>query len=150
MAKSESKWQLQPQLLIPLILAVGMLGIFCYVAVMAVRTSGQAPRLADVAPTTAPSLVPGTKDYPPQYRGGFDENARLLGLIAIVSPLLTTIVGFYFGQHVGAATARAAANAQANKQVDQIQSIADQDPQKPAGDFMKDLRTQGVLKGITL
>jgi hypothetical protein len=139
----------KPQLLIPLVLALGLLGIFGYVAVMLVGTSGQAPRLADVAPTAPPSLAPGGKDYPPQYRGGFDENARLLGLIAIVSPLLTTIVGFYFGQHAGEANARAA-KAQANEQVAQIQSIASEDPRKPTEDFMKDLKTRGVLKGITI
>lgn len=95
------------QLLIPLILALGLLLIFVYIAWKVAQTSGQAPRLSDVVPTTPPSLAPGAKDYPPQYRGGFDENVRLLTLIAIVSPLLTTIVGFYFGQHAGEASARA-------------------------------------------
>lgn len=137
------------QLIIPLILAVGLLVIFAYIAWKVAQTSGQAPRLADIAPTTSPSLTPGAKDYPPQYRGGFDENARLLVLIAIVSPLLTTIVGFYFGQHAGEASARAT-EAQARQKDAQIENIAMQNPGKPAGDFVQDLKTHGVLRGITL
>jgi hypothetical protein len=77
------KLRQQPQQLIPLILAAGLLIIFAFVVWKIVLTSDQARRLADIAPSAAPSLAPGTKDYPPQYRGGFDENARLLALIAI-------------------------------------------------------------------
>jgi hypothetical protein len=139
----------QSQQLIPLILAAGLLIIFAYVAWKIVVTSGQAPRLADVAPSAAPSLAPGAKDYPPQYRGGFDENVRLLALIAIVSPLLTTIVGFYFGHQVGDAKARAV-QAQASERDAQIENIANQNPTKSAPDFVQDLKTHGVLKGITL
>ena len=149
---------LQP--FIPLILAVGLLFVFAYIAWMVAQTSGQAPRLADVTPTTAPSLTSGAKDYPPQYRGGFDGNARLLTLIAIVSPLLTTVVGFYFGQHAGEASAQAAraqasqkdaqSEAQASQKDAQIELIARQNPEKRAGDFVDDLKAHGVLKRITL
>jgi hypothetical protein len=140
-----------PQRLIPLILAVGLLVVFAYIAWKVVLTSGQAPRLADVAPSTAPSLAPSARDYPPQYRGGFDENARLLTLIAIVSPLLTTIVGFYFGHQAGEANARAV-RAQANAKDDQIENIANQTESEgmDAKEFVKDLKARGVLKGITL
>jgi hypothetical protein len=134
---------------IPLILAIGLLIVFAYVAWKVVLTSDQAPRLADIAPSSAPSLAPGAKDYPPQYRGGFDGNARLLALIAIVSPLLTTIVGFYFGHQVGDAKARAV-QAQASERDAQIENIANQNPTKSAPDFVQDLKTHGVLKGITL
>jgi hypothetical protein len=144
----QGRQQLRP-LVIPLILAVGLLIIFGYIAWKVAQTSSQAPRLADIAPTTSPSLAPGANDYPPQYRGGFDENARLLALIAIVSPLLTTIVGFYFGQHAGEASARAA-EAQASQKDVQIENIAKQNPNKPAGAFVDDLKAHGVLKGITL
>jgi hypothetical protein len=132
------------QLLIPLILAVGLLIIFAYIAWKVTQTSGQAPRLADVAPTTPPSLAPGAKDYPPQYRGGFDENARLLALIAIVSPLLTTIVGFYFGQHAGEASARAT-QARASQKDAQIEKIAYQNPNSSAREFVDELKRQGVM-----
>ncbi len=143
------KLRQQPQQLIPLLLAAGLLIIFAFVAWKIVLTSDQAPRLADIAPSTVPSLAPGTKDYPPQYRGGFDENARLLALIAIVSPLLTTIVGFYFGHQVGDAKARAA-QAQATERDAQIENIANKNPTKSAPDFVQDLKAHGVLKGITL
>ena len=145
---STPKPQWQPQQLIPLILAVGLLVIFAYVAWKVVLTSGQAPRLGDVTPSTTPSLAPGTKDYPPQYRGGFDENARLLTLIAIVSPLLTTIVGFYFGHQVGDAKVRAV-QAQANESYAQIERIGMQS-KGTAPEFVNDLKTHGFLKGITL
>jgi hypothetical protein len=137
------------QRFIPLVLAVGLLIVFGCVALKVVQTAGQAPRLADIAPATSPTLAPNTKDYPPQYRGGFDENARLLALIAIVSPLLTTIVGFFFGQHAGEARAQAV-QAQANERDAQIENIAKQNPTKNAGDFVEDLKTHGVIKGITL
>jgi len=154
-AVPKQKQQIIPQQhMIPLILALGLLGIFAYVAIEVVLTAGHAPRLADVAPSTAPTLAPGAKDYPPQYRGGFDEDARLLGLIAIVSPLLTTIVGFYFGQHVGEANARAV-QAQAKERDARIENFANENPEKNAKDFVADLKTQGVIapgaiKGITI
>lgn len=47
--------------------------------------------------------------YAPQYRGSFDPNARYLALLAIVTPLLTTLVAFYFGEKAGAAKGQAEA-----------------------------------------
>lgn len=41
----------------------------------------------------------------PQHRGAFDPNARLVALLAVVSPMMTTLVAFYFGSRTGATAA---------------------------------------------
>ena len=101
-------------------LAAGLLALFTYLAVQAIHDAGAPPRLADPAPTVLPS--PDAKGgYPQQYRGSFDPNARELAVLAIVAPLLTTVVGFYFGQRTGEA-GKAAVVAQASDDKAQIKS----------------------------
>jgi hypothetical protein len=49
----------------------------------------------------------GEVAYAPQFRGGYDPHTRLMALLAVVVPLLTTIVAFYFGQRAGAGAGEA-------------------------------------------
>lgn len=52
----------------------------------------------------------------PQARGAYDPNERYIGLLAIVAPLITTIVAFFFGARAGAGEGRTeAAQARASK-----------------------------------
>jgi hypothetical protein len=88
------------------LLAAGLLASFLLVTFKASNAVDSPPRLADPAPTVAPSLD-AHGQYPPQLRGGYDPDARFLGILAIVTPLLTTIVGFYFGTRAGAGPAEA-------------------------------------------
>ena len=83
-------------------IAAGLLALFFYLAVVVFGTATKPPLLADVVPTAAPTPGPDG-NFPPQFRGSFDPNARGLAVLAIVSPLLTTVVGFYFGQRSGEA-----------------------------------------------
>jgi hypothetical protein len=59
----------QPTEWIPLVLAVGLLIAFLVVAFWIANTANEAPRLADPAPSTPPTLGTNARDYPPQYRG---------------------------------------------------------------------------------
>ena len=135
----------QPAEWIPLILALGLLIAFIIVAIWIGSTADEPPRLADPAPSTPPTIAADARDYPPQYRGGYDSNARLLGLIAIISPLLTTVVGFYFGQRAGAAGTRAV-QAQAEQEKTQIANLAMKKPEAKAQDFLEELRSRGLVK----
>jgi hypothetical protein len=126
-------------------LAAGLLVIFGYLTWQVVRTSGEPPRLADPAPTTAPS--PDTHGrLPQQLRGSYDANARDLALLAIEAPLLTTVVAFYFGAKSGndakqAAVASAAATTARTKN-----SLTDAAKNgKTAADALTDLHSQGLL-----
>ncbi|MEV3967696.1 hypothetical protein AB0K68_06085 [Streptomyces sp. NPDC050698] len=81
--------------------------LFGIIVWFAMQAYDAPPRLADPAPTAPPS--PGADGrLPVQYRASYDPNARILGVLAIVTPLLTTIVGFYFGQRVGEASGEVA------------------------------------------
>jgi hypothetical protein len=129
---------------ISLILAIGLMALFAYLAYRTAVTAEHPPRIADVVPTTAPTPNP-EREYPPQYRGGYDENARLLGLLAIVSPLLTTIVGFYFGQHAGQASGRAA-QAESEQRESEIAKFTAEAGDMPANDLLKELRSRGLVR----
>src|SRR5688572_10143812 len=91
---------------VPLLLTVGVLAAFLGVVTWMVMHIGDPPLLADVAPSTPPTLG-SNGELSPQYRGGYDPSIRLVNFLAIVSPLITTIVGFFFGQRAGAAGTRA-------------------------------------------
>lgn len=102
--------------LAPVVAGVLLL-IFLVVTFAVVATVTTPPLLADVAPTGPPRTWVAPSDAPtaaappvlePQHRGAFDANARLLALLAVVSPLVTTVVGFYFGQRTGEARAEVA------------------------------------------
>ncbi|HWG94598.1 MAG TPA: hypothetical protein VNU66_10275 [Mycobacteriales bacterium] len=124
-----------------MVLAGGLLLLFVYVAWATVRTADVPPRLADPAPTAAP--VPGPDGaYPEQLRGGYDPNARLVGLLALVSPLLTTIVGFYFGQRAGGAQADAA-DAEKEQALRAVTQLAQQ---APGDDFLHELQARGLAR----
>lgn len=87
----------QGQPLIAALLALGVLLIFAAIALTAMQAAGEPPLLADPVPTSAPNPNDSSRVLPPQYRGAQDEFSDLLALLAVVSPLLTTLVGFYFG-----------------------------------------------------
>lgn len=142
-----NQWNV-PASWITLILAVGLLGAFIYLAWKTATTAERPPRLADIAPSAPPTLASDGKDYVPQYRGGYDGNARLLALLAIVSPLLTTIVGFYFGQHVGAASGQVV-QAQAQQRETEIARVAAdaKADNKSAGELLSDLKDRGLIRG---
>jgi hypothetical protein len=132
---------------VALLLAAGLLLIFGLVVVSLVRSANQPPLLADPAPVTVPVSTGGS--YPPQLRGGFDPNARLLSLLAVVSPLLTTVVGFYFGQRAGAA-AQAAAEAENAEQKATVSSIVQRHAQSgmPAAAAAKSLLEELQQRGL--
>lgn len=80
------------------------------------------------ATTTTPSMTriycPGGKlEYPSQARGAYDPNQRFIGLLAIVGPLITTVVGFFFGAKAGASGGRAQAS-QARAKTDSVTAAA--------------------------
>ncbi|MFK5647224.1 hypothetical protein ACI3ET_11940 [Ornithinimicrobium sp. LYQ121] len=62
----------------------------------------------------------------PQYRGSFDPNTRLMALLAVIMPLLTTIVAFFFGQRAGAGEGKAETAALSA----QISSLNPQQPEE--------------------
>lgn len=81
--------------------------------------------------------------YSPQLRGAYDPDARMVGLLSIVVPLITTIVAFFFGQHAGASQAQGAIkdkNAMA-------QAIRDQAKRKGTAEaVLATMAEQGVMK----
>lgn len=64
--------------------------------------STPSPSSPALGPSSAVSCAPDQVVLAPQYRGSYDPNTRLMALVAVVVPLLTTIVAFYFGQRAGA------------------------------------------------
>jgi hypothetical protein len=82
-------------------------------------TMGSPPPGGQNPPTSASPkpivpCAPNEIAYAPQFRGSYDSTARLTALIAIVAPLVTSIVSFYFGHRAGASEGRAA-KAEANQ-----------------------------------
>lgn len=92
------------------------------------ETATSQPTESSATTTPAPvvTCAAGEVAFPPQYRGGYDPNTRLMALLAIVVPLLTTIVAFYFGQKAGAG----ASEAEKEKVVAQVQAISSQGNQE--------------------
>jgi hypothetical protein len=76
----------------------------------------------------------------PQHRGAYDPNARLTALLAVITPLLTTIVAFYFGQRAGAGEGEAA-----KQKI--VASVMASDPNNPKGmtDLQQKLKERGNL-----
>lgn len=70
-------------------------------------------------PAAVVTCAAGEVTFAPQYRGGYDPNTRLMALLGIVVPLLTTIVAFYFGHKAGAG----AGEAEKQKVMAQVQEI---------------------------
>ncbi|GGX87160.1 hypothetical protein [Streptomyces hiroshimensis] len=135
--QSFSKWAIG---IISAVLALGLLALFFCICLYIVSTADTPPRLADPAPSGPPSHGPDGA-LPSQFRGAYDPSARLLGLLAIVSPLLTTIVGFYFGQRAGAASGEAA-RSEAEKKRAKITSALQAEQQNGA---LKVLRDKGLV-----
>lgn len=81
--------------------------------------------------------------YAPQYRGSFDPNSRYLALLAIVTPLLTTLVAFYFGEKAGAAKGQAEARSVAGRTA----AINTKDPEalQKLERFQQELKDGGKL-----
>jgi len=69
----------------------------------------------------------GELQYPRQARGAFDPNERLIGLLAVVGPLITTVVGFFFGARAGSSEGREQA-AKARARTDSLKAAAADDP----------------------
>lgn len=94
-------------------LAIGLLVVYGWVVVRAIDVVQEPPRLADPAPTDLPS-ADSSGQLPAQLRGPYDPFDRFVVIVGLVSPLLTTVVGFYFGARTGGAGREAAEqNAQA-------------------------------------
>ncbi|MFE1885942.1 hypothetical protein [Streptomyces diastatochromogenes] len=121
-------------------LAVGLLLLFGLIVWFALRTYNSPPRLADPAPSVQPTPGKGGK-LPQQYRAAYDPNARLLGVLAIVTPLLTTIVGFYFGQRTGDAHV-AVARSESRGKEERIARVLAESDNKEA---LQLLRSQGLI-----
>lgn len=104
-------------------------------------TAGGVPTLVPGARPPDVGCNPGQVVYAPQYRGGFDPNARLMALLGIVVPLLTTIVGFYFGQRAGASTSEA----EKQKLVTRIMSTDPSGQSPEVNDLKNQLRASGLV-----
>jgi hypothetical protein len=106
-------------------LGVALIIVFAVCIWLALAGANSPPRIADPVPTVAPS--PNASNVlPPQARGAYDPSANYLAIIAVVAPLLTTVIGFYFGSRTGA-QAREAADARAadaQKQTDSVRGAA--------------------------
>ncbi|MGQ4358846.1 hypothetical protein [Streptomyces sp. SAS_272] len=124
-------------------LALGLLALFFGIAYYIAQTADTPPRLADPAPT-APPVPKADGSLPPQYRASYDPNARLLGVLAIVSPLLTTIIGFYFGQRAGEATGEAAKSEAKKKQAEITTALLD----SGETEALRFLRGRGLIAPI--
>ncbi|GAA2971456.1 hypothetical protein [Streptomyces enissocaesilis] len=121
-------------------LAIGLLALFFALAWFVAHTADSPPRLADVAPTAPPSPA-ADGSLPSQHRGGYDPNARLLGVLAIVTPLLTTIVGFYFGQRVGEAQGEATKQKAQKNQAQIISTLLE----RGQGSSVQALKARGLI-----
>ncbi|MEI2730838.1 MAG: hypothetical protein V9G08_02310 [Dermatophilaceae bacterium] len=88
--------------------------------------------------------------YAPQLRGGYDSNARLVALLAVVTPFLTTLVAFYFGQkagQAGAASGVVSGIQQGRVQLaSEIQHQAVNQPDMKVEDLSASLRARGLVK----
>jgi len=76
--------------------------------------SGRQSPPASAVPKPIVACTPDQIEFAPQFRGSYDATARLTALLAIIAPLVTSIVSFYFGQRAGASEGRAA-KAEANQ-----------------------------------
>jgi hypothetical protein len=70
-------------------------------------TSSAAPTSGPATQQPVPSCPAGQLAYVPQLRGAFDVNARLTALLAVITPFLTTVIAFYFGQKAGTSDGKA-------------------------------------------
>lgn len=68
----------------------------------------------------------GDLQYPMQTRGAYDPNERFIGLLAVVGPLITTVVGFFFGARAGSSEGRAQA-AEARAKTESLTAVATPD-----------------------
>lgn len=125
------------------LLLVALVGVFAYTAVALVGHADTPPRLADLAPTAVPTHVSATPPaLEPQLRGPYDPNERLLALLAVVTPLVTTMVGYYFGQEKGAAQAAQASREQ-QQAIDVAVDLLKGQAASP-DDFYKELRAKNI------
>ncbi|MEU6393634.1 hypothetical protein [Streptomyces sp. NPDC046939] len=105
------------------VLALGLLALFWVLSITAIGASADPPRQADPAPRESTAVGrstvgSSTGSRPEQARGAFSTFDRRVIVVGLVSPLLTTIVGFYFGTRVSASERRAAeADAQSSRQM---------------------------------
>ena len=77
-----------------ILITAGYLVAIC----QAIKTAGVPPLVADPVSTSA-----GVQQLGPQLRGAVNQHENLMATIAVISPLATTIIGFYFGTRAGAA-----------------------------------------------
>jgi len=106
-------------------LGVALIIVFAVCIGLALVGANDPPRIADPAPTVAPSPT-ANNVLPPQARGAYNPSANYLAIIAVVAPLLTTVIGFYFGSRSGA-QAREAADARtadAQRKTDSVRNAA--------------------------
>jgi hypothetical protein len=107
-------------------LGVSLIAVFAVCIWLALANANNPPRLADPVPSVVPSSTANNAVQPAQARGAYTPSANYLAIIAVVAPLLTTVIGFYFGSRSGA-QAREAADARAanaQKQTDSVRGDA--------------------------
>lgn len=123
-----------------LLLALAITSVYLYAVVIAVKTAGEPPLVADPLPASTPqdSSVPLS-----QARGAVDQHKNMIGVIAVISPLVTTIVGFYFGARVGAAGKEAAETKTALETTHAIQQSSMTPEIKE--NLITELRTKGLI-----
>lgn len=82
----------------------------------------------------------GQVELAPQTRGAYDPAERLIGLLAIVVPLITTIVAFFFGARAGAGEGRSEAARARQSKAELANRVRDNDE-----DLYQSLKQEGRI-----
>lgn len=122
------------------LLAIAITAVYIYAIIGALTTAGEPPLLADQVPT---QVVPNPASDS-QLRGAVDKHKNMLNVIAIISPLVTTVVGFYFGHRAGAAGKEAEKSRAALETTHTIRDVTDM-PEEQKSQLIGDLRRKGLL-----
>jgi hypothetical protein len=126
-------------------IAVGVLIAFLVIVAWLAYSADHPPRLADPAPTV-PAVAGAGGELPPQARGAYDPSDNLMAVLAVVTPLLTTLVGFFFGQRAGEAGAKVAIG-EAQQVNAEIERKLLEEPEKAGKALLDDLRSSGLIRG---
>lgn len=113
-------------------------------------SSGTGAASDNAGSTPSPTASTGPKEcadgqdyFAPQYRGSFDPSSRYLALLAIITPLVTTLVAFYFGEKAGAAKGEAESRSLAGRTA--AININDPEALQQLEKFQQELKDGGKL-----